>query len=263
MALGSSSVTTRELHFDMLKSALEIVNNHPAHHPNPQLIAAYSSLPDSHKRSGADQSQMAFDILKYLDCEYPNNAKCQLHIGICYYYGIGIEENLEEAAQYFLAALTQGSVTAKCNLARCYIYGEGVEQSLSAGYTLYKEAADAGNVSAKYAVSSCLSSGVGVRKNPILAIQYAIEAKLGGYGDHDNVAAVIALAKTSMGEEAASKALHELASSIPAASLAILAEHLPIDGRASVGGSSARTLSTGSFSHSETGLFRRLSVVER
>ena len=67
--------------------------------------------------------------IRYAKPEIINEAKCLL--GLCYYYGIGVEENKETAFKYLKeAALEKGAnLTAQYYLAQCYQNGIGTKQN--------------------------------------------------------------------------------------------------------------------------------------
>lgn len=61
-------------------------------------------------------------------------------------------EKNEEAFEYYLKAAKQGDVNAQLNLGLCYFYGNGVEKNLSEAVKWYRKAVNQGNAQAQNAL---------------------------------------------------------------------------------------------------------------
>lgn len=81
-----------------------------------------------------------------------NDAEAQYKLGVCYYYGRGVEEDEEEAAKWYRKAAEQGYAVAQFMLGECYYDGEGVEQDREEAVKWYKKAVEHGNVEAQNAL---------------------------------------------------------------------------------------------------------------
>ena len=55
-------------------------------------------------------------------------ANWQCNLGVCYFYGEGVEKNLSEASKWYKKAAEQGNAKAQFNLGLGYFKGEGVPQ---------------------------------------------------------------------------------------------------------------------------------------
>ena len=56
------------------------------------------------------------------------NDNAQLVLGQCYYSGLGVSANKEEAFKYYSKSAGQGNLQAITALGLCYKYGDGVEK---------------------------------------------------------------------------------------------------------------------------------------
>ena len=65
------------------------------------------------------------------------------------YYGLGVEQNYEEAAKWYLKAAEQGNAEAQNNLGKCYGNGLGVEQNYEEAAKWFRKAAEQGNTDAQ------------------------------------------------------------------------------------------------------------------
>lgn len=65
----------------------------------------------------------------------------QNFLGLMYYYGDGVKQNYNTAAQYFEQAVDNGYEDALGNLAYCYYKGYGVKQNHQEALRLYQQAA--------------------------------------------------------------------------------------------------------------------------
>lgn len=76
-------------------------------------------------------------------------AREQLRLGWCYYYGDGVEKNLEKAANCFHKAAELGYTQAQLQLGECYANGWGVPKDRNQANYWYTKAAEQGNEDAK------------------------------------------------------------------------------------------------------------------
>ena len=66
----------------------------------------------------------------------------QYNLGVCYYNGTVVKQNVQKAVELFQKAADQGHAGAQYNLAVYYHNGTGVEQNISKAVELYQKAAD-------------------------------------------------------------------------------------------------------------------------
>lgn len=89
----------------------------------------------------------------------------QFSLGTSLFYGMGIEKNLKEAAQWFLKAAEQGLADAQFYLGLCYDFGLGVKTSHQEAVNWYLKAAEQGNVDAQLQLGACYALGKGVKRD--------------------------------------------------------------------------------------------------
>lgn len=78
------------------------------------------------------------------------NAKAQCLLGIRLCHGIDIEQNEEQAFQWFSRSAEQGDVVALHFLAQCYMQGVGVARDIDKSLELFHQSAEQGNPEAQY-----------------------------------------------------------------------------------------------------------------
>ena len=137
------------------------------------------------------------------------NAKAQYNLGICYYYGYGVQyrdrgeavkwytkaaeqgnadaqtslgyyyeenHNPKKAVEWYTKAAEQGLPIAQCNLGVCYKYGNGVEKNLEETIKWYTKAANQGYAQAQYYLGKAYDKGDGVEKNDSEAMKWYLKA---------------------------------------------------------------------------------------
>lgn len=96
----------------------------------------------------------------------------QFNLGDCYFRGVGVEKNKENADLWrgrafsgFKKAAEQGDARAQIWLGRCYWYGLGVQENRQTALIWYKKASEQGNNEAMQLISECYQYGRGVEKS--------------------------------------------------------------------------------------------------
>ena len=78
------------------------------------------------------------------------DADAQFNLGVMYYQGLGVEQDLKEAVKWYQKAADQGDVAmAQFNLGVMYEKGKGVEQDFKEAVKWYQKAADQGDAMAQ------------------------------------------------------------------------------------------------------------------
>ena len=104
-------------------------------------------------------------------------------LGLIYYYGVGVEKDLKQAAVYYQLAADQGDARAQNSLGYCYGSGEGVEKDLKQAVTYFQLAADQGFARAQCSLGWCYEYGEGVEKDLEQAVKYYQLAADQGYAN--------------------------------------------------------------------------------
>jgi len=62
----------------------------------------------------------------------------QYNLGVCYYSGHGVGEDLKEAVRLYRLAAEKGDADAQCNLGWCYQEGIGISKNLTEAARWYE-----------------------------------------------------------------------------------------------------------------------------
>ena len=110
------------------------------------------------------------------------NAKAEYNLGVCYYYGYGVQyKDRGEAAKWYTKAAEQGLPMAQCNLGICYENGDGVEKNLEETVKWYTKAANQEYARAQYLLGKAYDNGKGVAKNDSEAMKWYLKAVKNNY----------------------------------------------------------------------------------
>ncbi len=98
---------------------------------------------------GRDPEQAAYWFRKAAE---QGHAGAQNNLGMCYYWGQGVEQDWSQAARWYRRAAEQGEMYAQYNLALCCHYARGVDKDLEQAAHWYRKAAEQGHMQAKEAL---------------------------------------------------------------------------------------------------------------
>ena len=76
--------------------------------------------------------------------------EAQYMMGMFYLDGLGVVQDLAEAAKWLRKAVDQNNPDAKALLSGMYFFGRGMPQDFQAAYVLAKEAAEQGNSTGQF-----------------------------------------------------------------------------------------------------------------
>ena len=110
-------------------------------------------------------SQDSISADKFRKAAEQGDAKAQHNLGICYYFGRGVEQDYTQAVQWWSKAAEQGLADAHNNLGICYENGEGVEQDYTQAAHWYRKAAEQGDAKAQCYLGDCYYHGNGVEQD--------------------------------------------------------------------------------------------------
>lgn len=110
------------------------------------------------------------------------NPRAQTILGRCYENGLGVEQDMAVAAQWFQLAAEQNYTEAQVLLAYCYEVGAGVPKNPLEVMNLMTRAAEAGNAEAQFNLAVNYSQGLyGAPKNEQDSFHWASLAANQGY----------------------------------------------------------------------------------
>lgn len=81
-------------------------------------------------------------------CGDDGDADAQLQLGICYYYAMGVEKDINMALYLYELSADNGNMEAQYRLARCYRYGIAGRHDVNKAIKLYAKAAAQGHAKA-------------------------------------------------------------------------------------------------------------------
>ncbi len=121
----------------------------------------------------------AFDYYKYAESQ-----DCISEgLGICYEYGLGVDENNTEAFKYYSLAAERGYTAAKYRLGLCYKYGTGTTENPEQAFYWFSQAAEDEHTSSIYEAAMMILDGIGTEKNEQRAVEMLIPI---AEEDHDD-----------------------------------------------------------------------------
>lgn len=110
------------------------------------------------------------------------DAICENHLANSYYYGLGIERNINKALYYYKKAASHGLSNAMNNLGNRYRYGEGVLVNYKNAIYWYRKAAKEGLGYSQTNLGIMYQKGLGVKVSPKKAMEWFLKASEQGYG---------------------------------------------------------------------------------
>ena len=108
-------------------------------------------------------------------------AETQFVLGICYYFGNGVQQSYETAVEWLSKAAEQGVADAQSVLGDCYYHGNGVQLSYETAVKWWRMAAEQDNALAQYMLGVCYENGNGVAKSLDKALLFYRKAVELGY----------------------------------------------------------------------------------
>ncbi len=109
------------------------------------------------------------------------HAKAQYNLGVSYSKGIGVHQDIKEAAKWYRRAAEQGFDKAQYNLGVLYSKGIGVRQDFKEAAKWYRRAAIQGHAKAQYNLGVSYSKGIGVHQDIKEAAKWYRRAAIQGH----------------------------------------------------------------------------------
>ena len=153
--------------YDKIKDA---VSAYVLHDPNAQAQTAFER---EKKMKTVDEKTLAM-FRESAEVGHPFSC---FNLGRCYETGSGVEQDLEQAYEWYRKAATGGDVNAWLALAKMFDKGMYVDRDPKEAAMWLSRAADKGHPIAKIGMGQKYSRGDGVEKDPDLAIKYFREAQ--------------------------------------------------------------------------------------
>lgn len=132
----------------------------------------------------------------------------QYNLGILYFTGRGVEQNLESAFKWTESAALQGHVAAQFNLATLYYEGQGTPRDRDQAVVWFSSAGKAGHADAALALAKMYQEGEHVQRDPVLAHAWA---SMAASNDHADAAALQQALERRMSPDQLSQARRQFA----------------------------------------------------
>ena len=100
-------------------------------------------------------------------------------IGKMHCYGLGTEQNYEQAFEWLLKSAEEGNRFAQYSLGNLYYYGNGTDKDLSQAFHWYMKSAEQGQPYASYSIAQMYNKGEYVSKDENQAHEYYKQALTG------------------------------------------------------------------------------------
>ena len=94
-----------------------------------------------------------------------NDADAQYHLGDCYYNGVYVAVDYDQALQWIRRAVEQGNTSASKLLGDCYLSGRGVEKDIEEGIRWMRKSASEGNADAQLLLGAHFNYGIIIKSN--------------------------------------------------------------------------------------------------
>ena len=142
--------------------------------------------------AGSASADNQVDVAKCREWAEKGNQKAQYNLGMFYARGMGVKQDMAEAAKWYRKAAEQGEAGAQFHLGMCYSNGEGLEQNGAEAVKWYRKAAEQGVAQAVYSLGVCYAAGCGVAKDGAEAVKwYRKAAEMGERTAQNNLASCL------------------------------------------------------------------------
>lgn len=153
------------------------------------LLPGPAASADDNPEKILNQAWTAYNIGKYKETirlvqplANEGNPRAQVILGKCYENGLGVEQDMAVAAQWFQLAAEQNYSEAQVLLAYCYEIGAGVPKNPQQVMNLMTRAAESGNPEAQFNLAINYSQGLyGAPKNEQASFLWAERSASQGY----------------------------------------------------------------------------------
>jgi len=104
------------------------------------------------------------------------DAEAQYLLGISYEYGLGLQQDIKEAASLYRKSAESGHSIAQSIYGKCLMDGKGVPKDESQGFIWLEKSAEQGNTFGESQLGACYWYGVGTPKDPKKAATWLTRA---------------------------------------------------------------------------------------
>lgn len=109
------------------------------------------------------------------------DASALVKMGDLYYFGRGVEHNINKSFQYYKKASELGDALADYRLGGLYSKGRGIEKNQQTAVSYYEKAATKGLIAAQMRMAFFYEKGTGVERDPQKALEWYRKAAAKGH----------------------------------------------------------------------------------
>jgi hypothetical protein len=131
-------------------------------------------------KAAADRGEFKAAFEEFRTLAESGHVSAQSTVGVMYYNGEGVEQDLNAALVWLNLAANQGYSVAQFNLGIMYDNGDGVEQDFAEAFKWYHRAAVQGHTAAQFNLGAMYSNGEGVEQDKSRAHMWFNIAALNG-----------------------------------------------------------------------------------
>ncbi len=168
---GNSSHCKKHFQLLQYKEAFPACNNAAKHgdiESQFYLAKMYSMFGEHHNDEKA--------IRWYRKAAAHGHVESQEHLGIAYYYGLGVRKDNREAEKWFQKVAKLGNADAQYHLGLIYSSGNGIKKNYNEAAWWFKQAASHGNADAQFRLGKMYADGIGVERSGALAVDWLYKA---------------------------------------------------------------------------------------
>jgi uncharacterized protein len=137
-------------------------------------------------RGFVKNEKKAYEIFsKLAKTNQGNTGPAEYYLGICYFFGAGVDKDEDEAFKWLSLSAKAGGDEADCGLGVCYFLGSGVEEDKKEAFKCFARSAEKRNENGLSCLGYCYLKGSGVKKDEAKAIECFKQSILHNPDFHD------------------------------------------------------------------------------
>jgi TPR repeat protein len=132
-------------------------------------------------RRAQNREELDASVKLFRESAELGNAVAQHALGVCYFTGIGVAKNPDEAMAWLNKSAAQGNADAQFKVASVLIRGDGVPADEAKALEMLRAAADQGHAEAQYNLATLYATGKTAPKDPKEAADWYRKAAESGH----------------------------------------------------------------------------------
>ncbi len=120
---------------------------------------------------------------KYRAAAEAGDTEAQYHLGLCFDFADGVQEDKSAAFAWYRRAAEQGHADSQFRVGWFYSFGDIFAHNYAEAVKWYRRAAEQGNVLGQFFLANCYKSGTGVAEDAVEAFRWYQRAAENGYAE--------------------------------------------------------------------------------